>query len=78
MFVHRAGFARALLDTSVKPINSPFASSLLSAYASAVTSLKIVKIYFERNPDLALRKWTIWAHTLIAAVSYFNPYLELN
>lgn len=68
LFVHRVGFARALLDTSVRPAHSPFASSLLSAYASAVTMLKIVKLYYANYPDLLLRQWIFWAHALTSAV----------
>ncbi|EJD00583.1 uncharacterized protein FOMMEDRAFT_91493 [Fomitiporia mediterranea MF3/22] len=66
--LHRGFFARALLENPVRPLGSPFASSLLSAYASAVTLLKILRVYFDRYPDLLMRQWMVWAHALSSTI----------
>ncbi|KAH8113147.1 hypothetical protein DFH11DRAFT_1510936 [Phellopilus nigrolimitatus] len=68
LFIHRNFFARALLERPTSPMSSPFASSVLSAYASAITLLRVVREYFEKYPYLLLRQWIIWAHTLTSGV----------
>ncbi|THH09507.1 hypothetical protein EW145_g1977 [Phellinidium pouzarii] len=68
LFLHRNFFARAMLESPKKPLASPFAVSLLSAYASAITSLKAMRGYFEKHTQLLLRQWIIWTHALASGV----------
>ncbi|KAL5512403.1 hypothetical protein ACEPAG_3395 [Sanghuangporus baumii] len=68
LFTHRSFFARALLENPTRPLGSPFASSLLSAYASAMTVLQIIRVYFEKYPQILLRQWVIWSHGVTSSV----------
>ncbi|OCB91794.1 hypothetical protein A7U60_g938 [Sanghuangporus baumii] len=68
LFAHRSFFARALLENPTRPLGSPFVSSLLSAYASAMTVLQIIRVYFEKYPQILLRQWMIWAHGVTSSV----------
>ncbi|KAL5480278.1 hypothetical protein ACEPAI_1548 [Sanghuangporus weigelae] len=68
LFAHRSFFARALLENPKRPLGSRFASSLLSAYASAMAVLQIIRVYFEKYPQILLRQWVIWAHGVTSSV----------
>ena len=71
LYVHRRFFARAMLDSAFKPLSSPYASSVLAAYASSITLLKIIREYFAEYEGKALRMWVAWAQGLTAAVCSF-------
>ncbi|KAI5123018.1 hypothetical protein M0805_007639 [Coniferiporia weirii] len=68
LFLHRNFFARALLENPIQPLCSPFAASILSAYASAITLLKVVRLYFDKHSPLLLRQWILWTHALTSGV----------
>lgn len=68
--VHRAFFAKALLDFPNNPLKSPYAHSFLTAYNSAVSLLKSVRIHYDTCPALISRFWSTWSHAFSATVCH--------
>lgn len=72
LYLHRACFAKALLDSPEDPLRSPYVASFLAAYRSAVSILQILKRKYAMDYRLVLRHWPTWAHALCASVSRRN------
>lgn len=69
LVIHRNFFAKAILEHPTNPLESPFASSFLSACRSATSILKLVREQYERQPERLLRLWIVWGHAMSAVVS---------
>lgn len=69
LYLHRSFFAQALLDHPQKPLSSPFAPSVSTAYHSASMILRAGAHMFDRSADLAMRAWFFLYHIFSAAVS---------
>ncbi|KLO09687.1 hypothetical protein SCHPADRAFT_555303 [Schizopora paradoxa] len=70
LYLHRAYFAKALLDSPEDPLRSPYAASFLAAYRSAASVIRTLKRKLCVSPRLVLRHWPTWAHALCSSVSW--------
>jgi len=68
MYTHRNYFARALLEHPKHPLESPFARSFLACFSCATIILKLTRENFRRDPDMTLRCWPIWEHSIAATI----------
>jgi hypothetical protein len=67
MFSLRSYFARALLEPPFEPLNSPYARSVLAAYASACVILDTIRALFEKQRSLMLKAVLFWTNAFTAA-----------
>jgi hypothetical protein len=63
----RSYFARALLEPPFDPLNSPYARSVLAAYASACVILDTIRTLFEKQRSLMLKEAFFWTNAFTAA-----------
>lgn len=68
LYLHRSFFAQALLDHPANPLLSPFSPSFLTAYRTASLSISVMKEFFERTPEIAMRIWFFLYHTFSSAM----------
>ena len=64
--LHRNFFARAILETPTDPdpAKTAFGPSFLSAYRTAVVTLRVLRENFDALAHLLLRVWPMWAYAL--------------
>ncbi|TDL21374.1 hypothetical protein BD410DRAFT_898957 [Rickenella mellea] len=68
IYIHRSYFAKALLDHPTAPLQSPYASSFLSACRSSMSLLKIAREHYEASSNHMVRSWMLWKHMFSALV----------
>ncbi|KLO09670.1 hypothetical protein SCHPADRAFT_1000098 [Schizopora paradoxa] len=68
MHIHRASFARALINNPDNPLRGPYAPSFLAAYRSAAAVLQRLRDCFSKISEIFFRHWPMWAYMLSAAV----------
>lgn len=77
--LHRNFFARALIKHPEDPFQSQFEYSFRVALESASSLLSALRSFYEDIPNVLLRYWSIWAHTLNSCVcGPFTPHEKLR
>ncbi|TDL25159.1 hypothetical protein BD410DRAFT_743893 [Rickenella mellea] len=66
--VNRSYFARALMEFPLDPMKSPFASSLLTSYRSALTIVKVIKDQFGVCQSYFIRNKGLWRYVFSSLV----------
>ncbi|KAJ3936499.1 MAG: fungal-specific transcription factor domain-containing protein [Lentinula lateritia] len=66
MFIHRAFFAQALLQSPSNPLSSVYAPSFLAAYRAASIVVHCVVKHFYKYYQILSRFWAIWNGLLTA------------
>lgn len=66
--LHRNFFARAILEDATDPAQTAFGPSFLSAYRTAVVTLRVLRENFDAVAHLLLRIWPLWAYALTDCV----------
>lgn len=72
MYIHRRHFAHCLNNHADEPLSDPYAKSFIAAYGFAVKLLNLTKTHFRLDPEMTLRVWPCWEHSVTAAVSDLN------
>ncbi|KAF5376156.1 hypothetical protein D9757_009313 [Collybiopsis confluens] len=68
LYVHRAFFVQALLQSPSDPSKSVYAPSFLAAYRSASKMIYVNVQYFYNYSEILLRFWTLWTGILSAGI----------
>ena len=66
--MHRLFFARALSTHPDSPVESPFATSVLATFASAVSLMQEVELIYEQVPPECVPIGISWAYVLTSGV----------
>ncbi|KIK66638.1 hypothetical protein GYMLUDRAFT_218069 [Collybiopsis luxurians FD-317 M1] len=68
LYIHRAFFAQAMLQSPLNPSESVYAPSFLAAYRAASRIVYVNVQYFYNYSEILLRFWTLWTGILSAAI----------
>ena len=68
LYMHRGFFAHVLNTYPKDPLGSPYGTSVIAAYRSAVSLIGLMRSLHSQLPEHMERMWFLWTHMFSCAV----------